>query len=331
MADEPGSSCGASAADVAKRGDRAIARVRLYLTLLGVFYCLAVALSLAFSRWTAAQEFESLALSSARSFFQQVVVTRRWNALQGGVYVPVTENAQPNPYLDDPRRDVVTTDGLKLTKINPAYMTRLISDVMRKERGTQLHMTSLKPIRPENAPDSWEREALESFERGAKERAAVVGTGTAAVFRYIAPLRVEEACLKCHARQGYALNDIRGGIGVSFPYEPFEQALSQQKRKTSLSHLLLFGVGLGYLLLLGHLLLRRVRDLQESSSRVRRLEGLLPICAGCKRIRAADGDPRAQASWEPIENYIRDRTDAEFSHGMCPECARKYFGDFARD
>jgi len=49
------------------------------------------------------------------------------NALHGGVYVPVTESTQPNPYLEDPLRDVVTTDGLKLTKLNPAYMTRLIS------------------------------------------------------------------------------------------------------------------------------------------------------------------------------------------------------------
>lgn len=330
MTDERGPSRGADAGDTGKRGDRAVARVRLYLALLGLFYCLAIVLSLSFSLRTAAHEFESLARSSARSFFQQVVVARRWNALHGGVYVPVTEDAQPNPYLDDPLRDVVTTDGLKLTKINPAYMTRLISEVMRKERGTQLHMTSLRPIRPENAPDGWEREALASFERGVKERAAVIGTGKAAVYRYLAPLTTEASCLKCHAKQGYALHDIRGGIGVSFPYEPFEQALAQQKRKTCLSHLLLFGVGLGYILFLGHLLLRRVRDLQESSNRVRRLEGLLPICAGCKRIRAGDGDPRAQVSWEPIESYIQERTDAEFSHGMCPECAQKYFGDFAR-
>ena len=206
-------------------------------------------------------------------------------------------------------------------------MTRLISEVMTKEDGTKFHMTSLKPIRPENAPDDWEREALESFERGGKERAAVIGTGEAALYRYIAPLTTEESCLKCHARQGYKLNDIRGGIGVSFPYQPFNKTLALHQRESYLRHLLFFGVGLGFILFLGRLLLKRVRDLQESSNRIRRLEGLLPICAGCKKIRVAGGDSRDQAAWEPIESYIQDRTDAEFTHGMCPECARKFFGD----
>ena len=77
------------------------------------FYCLALALSLSFSLRNAAQRYEELALFTARSFFQQVVVTRRWNALHAGVYVPVTEDTQPNLHLEDPRRDVVTTDGVK--------------------------------------------------------------------------------------------------------------------------------------------------------------------------------------------------------------------------
>ena len=316
--------------DSVRSGSRATGQVRAYLALLVVFYCLSIALSLAFNLRTAAQEYETLALFTARSFFQQVVVTRRWNALHGGVYVPVTPDTQPNPYLEDPRRDIVTTDGMKLTKLNPAYMTRLISEVMNKDRGTQLHMTSLKPLRPENAPDGWEREALESFATGGKERAAVIGTGGAAVFRYIAPLTTEESCLTCHAGQGYKLNDIRGGIGVAFPYRPFNDVLAQHRRRIVLLHLLFFGFGLSFILVLGRLLLRRVRDLQESSSRIRSLEGLLPICAGCKKIRIAGGDSKIQASWEPIESYIHERTDATFTHGMCPECARKYFGDFAR-
>lgn len=303
------------------------ARVRHYLALLVVFYCLALALSLSFSLRSTAQRYEELALFTARSFFKQVVVTRHWNALQGGVYVPVTKDTQPNPYFEDPRRDVVTTNGLKLTKLNPAYMTRLISNVMDKEGGTRFHMTSLKPIRPENAPDGWEREALESFESGGKERAAVIGSGETALYRYIAPLRTDEACLNCHARQGYKLNDIRGGIGVSFPYRPFSESFEKHRREGYLRHLLFFSFGLGFILVLGHLLLQRVRELQESSKRISRLEGLLPICASCKKIRVAGGDYKDQDSWEPIESYIQDHTNAEFTHGMCPECAREYFGN----
>lgn len=329
MAHDQRPSPGSPPVDTIAGGGGTVARVRLYLALIVVFYCLALVLSLSFSLRSSAQRYEELALFTARSFFQQVVVTRRWNALHAGVYVPVTEDTPPNLYLENPRRDVVTTDGVKLTKLNPAYMTRLISEEMNKEDGTKFHMTSLKPIRPENAPDGWEREALESFERGGKERAAVIGTGEVALYRYIAPLTTEESCLKCHAGQGYKLNDIRGGIGVSFPYQPFNNIFALHRRESFLRHLLFFGFGLGFILVLGYLLLRRVRDLQESSNRIRRLEGLLPICASCKKIRVAGGDFKIQAAWEPIESYIQDHTDAEFTHGMCPECSRKFFGDSA--
>jgi hypothetical protein len=330
MSHEPRASPPSPAAVAAGGDERALRRVRGYLALLVVVFCLATALSLLYSLRNAGRVYEDLALFTARSFFRQVVVTRRWNARQAGVYVPVTSSLEPNPYLEDPQRDVVTTGGLRLTKVNPAYMTRLISEVMREDAGAQLHMTSLRPLRPENAADAWERAALEGFERGDQERGGVSGAGAAALFRYIAPLRTEESCLRCHSRQGYQLNDIRGGISVSFPYQPFAEALARHRRETYLVHLLFLVVGLGFILVPGHLLVRRVRDLQESARRIRRLEGLLPICAGCKKIRVASGDPGGQASWEPIERYLHDCTDAEFTHGMCPECARKYFGEFAR-
>jgi len=69
---------------------------------------------------------------------------------------------------------------------------------------------------------------------------------------------------------------------------------------------------------------RLVGELQEALSNVRTLSGLLPICAGCKKIRDDQGD------WNQIEHYIQKRTDTRFSHGMCPECAPKYFGKFAK-
>ena len=53
-----------------------------------------------------------LAFQTARAFFDQIVLSRAWNAGHGGVYVPVTEKAQPNPYLDDPLRDLETNTGI---------------------------------------------------------------------------------------------------------------------------------------------------------------------------------------------------------------------------
>ena len=63
----------------------------------------------------------------------------------------------------------------------------------------------------------------------------------------------------------------------------------------------------------------RVKQLEQALAEVKTLRGLLPVCASCKRIREEDG------TWTQIEVYIRDRSDAEFSHGLCPECVPKYF------
>ncbi len=59
--------------------------------------------------------------------------------------------------------------------------------------------------------------------------------------------------------------------------------------------------------------------LQNALEEIKTLRGILPICANCKKIRDDQG------SWEVLESYIRDRSDVEFSHGLCPECAKKLY------
>ena len=63
---------------------------------------------------------------------------------------------------------------------------------------------------------------------------------------------------------------------------------------------------------------RLIQELEAALKEVKRLTGLLSICANCKRIRLPDG------SWEPIESYIQKHSDAQFSHGLCPECRASY-------
>jgi hypothetical protein len=68
--------------------------------------------------------------------------------------------------------------------------------------------------------------------------------------------------------------------------------------------------------------LRQERDkLQDALVQVKTLSGLLPICASCKKIRDDEG------YWNHLEKYIQDRSDAQFSHGICPECAHKLYPD----
>jgi len=62
--------------------------------------------------------------------------------------------------------------------------------------------------------------------------------------------------------------------------------------------------------------------LQEALSNIKVLSGLLPICSHCKKIRDDKG------YWGQLEVYIRDRSNAEFSHSICPECAQKHYPEF---
>lgn len=203
---------------------------------------------------------EQLALEAARSFFDLLLITRRWNARHEGVYVPATPETPPNPYLEDPRREIQVTDDLMLTKINPAYMTRALSELAAKRSGVQFHITSLKPIRPENLALPWEAEALRAFEQGLKEWAEPIQQDGRQGYRYMAPLITEEPCLKCHAEQGYGLGDVRGGISITLPTLapiPWKGLIA--------SHVLVGLVGVVLILVLGWMLARAYEGLRRQA------------------------------------------------------------------
>jgi hypothetical protein len=166
------------------------------------------------------KEQKALAFQTARSFFNQVLISRSWNAMHGGVYVPVTKDTQPNPYLNDPLRDIEVNEDFKLTKVNPSFMTRQIAEIAAKREGTHFHLTSLKPIRPENRPTPREEKALKAFEKGTQEIGQIVDAESNKTFFYMAPLKTEKECLPCHAEHGYKEGDIRGGISVTLPFVP---------------------------------------------------------------------------------------------------------------
>jgi hypothetical protein len=154
-------------------------------------------------------------LSRAKAHFDGIVVTRKWNAIHGGVYVEKTPGMESNPYLVNP--DIRSTDGKIYTKKNPALMTREISELSQKNNLFFFHITSLKPMNPGNAPSTFEKQALELFEKSQEKEFYndVIKAGRTR-FHYMAPLFVEKSCLQCHASQGYKEGDVRGGISVWF-------------------------------------------------------------------------------------------------------------------
>lgn len=303
---------------------KAVAKAKKYLLLISVFFLLTTVISLALNIRGTQRQYRELARVMGRSFFQTIVATRKWNAEHGGVYVRVTPRIQPNAYLEDPLRDVVTTGGMQLTKINPAYMTRLVSEILRSKEEIQTHITSLKPIRPQNRADEWEAEVLGAFEQGTREATTLVSTSGADTFRYMAPLMVDPPCMACHAKQGYKPGDIRGGISVSFSYAPFQKAMTLHNRNIIAIHIFFLFTGFLIIGFLGSRLISRVRDLQEAQSRINKLEGVLPICSNCRKIKSSAQEPAGE-NWINLEEYLREEASAEFSHGICPSCYKDLY------
>jgi len=73
------------------------------------------------------------------------------------------------------------------------------------------------------------------------------------------------------------------------------------------------------ILILGLIIIRFTTNV---INRMKYLEGMLPVCASCKKIRDENNN------WHQIESYIRDRSDVEFSHGICPDCAERLYPNF---
>ncbi|MHC1781286.1 MAG: diguanylate cyclase [Anaerolineaceae bacterium] len=185
-----------------------------------------------------------VARDSGRTAFQKDVLYRRWNSGHGGVYAPITKTTQPNPYLVLPDRIITDTFGKTYTLVNPAYMTRQVFELQEESTGIIGHITSLKPIRPENAADEWETRALQAFESGVPEVSSVEKINGRTFMRFMKPLFVEEICLPCHAAQGYQVGEIRGGISESVPLGPLEEAGLAQRNSLILAHASIWVFGL---------------------------------------------------------------------------------------
>ncbi|WP_421870023.1 diguanylate cyclase [Motiliproteus sp.] len=221
-----------------------------------------------------------IARVKGQSAFQLLQTIRSWSARHGGAYVPVTESSRPNPYLHVDDRDIVDDSGRRLTKINPAYMTRQISELL-KGGDVEASMTSLQPINPVNKPTEWERQAMIRFEtQNQSELVELVDDR----YRYIAPLYVEPACLKCHTKQGYKVGDLRGAIHINFPSSQIDVLVDKQKQMSNRAHLIAFVAitltGLMMIPLVLHLLKRiqqgaEQREELERRTRYDQLTGVL--------------------------------------------------------
>jgi len=222
---------------------------RLYrnAVLTGIAWTFLITGSLLWNIGESQQQTQALAITAARAHFNKDQAFRLWATRHGGVYVPADEKTPPNPHLEHiPLRDIGAS-GKSLTLMNPAYMLRQVMEEYEALYGIKGHITSLKPLRPENSPDTWERLALARFEQGLGEMVEFTEIEGEEYLRLMRPMVTAKGCLKCHGHQGYAEGDVRGGVSVSLPMSTYLALERDMKRSLVGWHGMIWALGLGAL------------------------------------------------------------------------------------
>ena len=226
--------------------------LRRNLQLMMLAWTVVVAISLGWNLYSQRESFEASLRGQAESMHAVEMQYRNWIIANGGVYVPVSDKVQPNPRLAHiPERDISTPGGQQLTLLNSSYVVRLVHEG-EQVGGMRGHIASLHPINPINAPDVWERSALQAFQQGAREWASfdTMDDGKR-YFRYMQPMVADASCMKCHAVYGDRVGDIRGGVSIAIPVARQALAQSHERNVLLVGHGLVWGVGLFGLFLAG--------------------------------------------------------------------------------
>lgn len=192
------------------------------------------------------QGWQQLALSEARSHWNKDASFRQWATLHGGLYVKPDDRTPANPYLSHlPDRDYVTTDGIKLTLMNPAYMMRQMTEEFEDNYGIKGKITGKVFLNPINKPDDWQKKVLTLFEDTNLdefyEEQVIVGKR---YLRYMKPMYMTEGCVKCHGHLGFQNGELRGGVSLSIPLSGYLATAAETNRSIFITHLVVWVCGI---------------------------------------------------------------------------------------
>lgn len=183
----------------------------------------------------------SQARIQAETLFKMIVITRQW----------VAENR-------------------KRIEPVPAVATKELSQYADKMANFKFRITSDLLVNKDNAPDSFEKVALEEFKKGVKEYSEIINVPKiGSVFRYMAPLYINESCMGCHYYQGYKVGDIRGGISVFIPLNKIEETIIVNNKMFYIFGFITFtSIIFTVTILVNNLVLKHIRVLNVASNAV---------------------------------------------------------------
>ena len=198
-------------------------------------------LALTFSLWCHAVQGEKAHLlelyhTRLAATAHQLMDARHWNARHGGVYVPLSEYGEPNPWLPEKDRTLTAADGRTLVLMNPAYMSRQMAERLT-DAGSRLAIVGTAPLRPGNRADDWEQRMLAAATQGGQVFFSGEDCLPQGRLRLLRTLAAQESCLRCHkdSREG----DMLGGISISVDAAAYRQELERRRHELGLLYGLL--------------------------------------------------------------------------------------------
>ncbi|PIQ09102.1 MAG: hypothetical protein COW71_08295 [Ignavibacteriales bacterium CG18_big_fil_WC_8_21_14_2_50_31_20] len=225
-------------------------KLRKYILGISFIWLFVILISIIWNLNSLSNNIIEITKADARASFNKDTAIRMWATKHGEVYVPLTKHTPANTYLAHIKdRNITKPNGDTLTLMNPAYMIRQMFNDFPQKYGTVGSIVSLKPLNPNNAPDEWEKKALQGFEYGENERIEIFNINGKNFLKLMQPMQTQNGCLKCHGHQGYKVGDIRGGVGVSVPMQKYEEYSDKERNTIILFHgliLVLGFVGIGF-------------------------------------------------------------------------------------
>ena len=280
-------------------------RLRQYAWLLAGFWTVAIAIVLLWEISDERQQAIDIARSEALGAWKKEVAVYHWAADTGRIYVPVTEKTPPDANLSYlPERDVSTPSGHPLTLISPPMIMSQVHALPGEHSDLQGHITSLKPIRPQDAPDLWEKDAFEAFAQGHEQVESEETIDGRRYFRFMRPLVIDKSCLICHAEQGYKVGDIHGGLSIAVPMASIwgEQMPDVMHRIAGYGGM--WTIGLIGIVLMSRRLGQQVSHRYEAERRLQEARDLL-------EQRVAERTAELAAANRSLENEVVERKQAE--------------------
>lgn len=256
---------------------------------------------------------------------------RLWAIEHKRIYVPESDRARADPYLKHiPERDITTPTGQRLTLINPATIMRQLNEEYGEILGVPARITSLRPLRPGNAPDHWEQSALQALENGAEEFSTFSRIDGKEHLRLMRPMVISENCLHCHGHQGYRIGDVGGGVAVAVPLAPLQDKAVKEFGRDAVRLGFIWVLGLVAIGFGGHSLHRRDINLRHGEMRK---SAILESALDCIITIDCDGkiiefNPAAEKTFGYEKVQVMGGDMAELL--IPPELRQQHHAGFAR-